>query len=466
VREKIYKYLLAAGEGVGSDRILHEVCHILSPNELTAEKVVAGILGKDERFVRIRGLWHLKPASITPDRIDPAHSVTLHIRTADPSGDGPAVNGAVRRGNGVIREFASSSPINILRRIRSDMEGLLLVLWSRRELQLWNGLLRAKSLRSCNGETLFLRNLAAPVLKRSAARLQPADLVQALGLSPPDEENPRREAQYLHACWLALLDGVPVGKSGNLESLREWIEMSHSRIDFSRFEFDRRFLRQLPPEPGLYIMKNRGGSILYVGKSGNLRRRVSSYFTPGALTHPKTARIHQNLYSIDVSATENEIESLLLEMRLIKDFHPPINLQTEIHETAATYTKERNLLFFVVNADRERVWIYFLRGGIFAGRQSAPLRRPPSKRLSQKIKSLFFSGRSHKKPAGESWEKQIVARWFAANRKRLNYLDVDEAGDYPAVLERLRDYLCDPDRLFRKVFFVRGTVTSVPGGHW
>jgi hypothetical protein len=224
-------------------------------------------------------------------------------------------------------------------------------------------------------------------------------------------------------------------------------------VDFSRFAFGPDFLRQLPGAPGLYIMKDRAGDILYVGKSRNLKRRVSSYFTPRAPRDPKIARIHEQLHSIEIRRTDNEIEALLMEMRTIKDFRPAINLQTEIHERQADRHQGRDLLLFVPDAEQKGVEIYFLLDGAFVGRQYALLGRPPSMRLREKLRSLFFTQGRSRKRKGEIWQKEIVSRWLAANRKRLNYLDVNEVGDFASVLERLRQYLYDPDRLTRKVSY-------------
>jgi hypothetical protein len=49
--------------------------------------------------------------------------------------------------------------------------------------------------------------------------------------------------------------------------------------------------------------------------------------------------------------------------------------------------------------------------------------------------------------------EEIVSRWFSANRRYFNFVDVDEAGSYEATLSRLRAYLADPDRLSRKVYY-------------
>ena len=57
---------------------------------------------------------------------------------------------------------------------------------------------------------------------------------------------------------------------------------------------------------------------------------------------------------------------------MIKDFRPPINLQTEVHERQATRDDCRNILLFVADAEQKGVKIYFFRNGIFAGRIPLP----------------------------------------------------------------------------------------------
>lgn len=453
VKERIFKYLLEAGRGVAAARILSDVLNIRSANARSSDSVLAGFLGQDPRFVFTEGLWHLSPPSKEPARFDFGQTVVLHLQSENRSEALQALRGAIMWADGRLQEFMAPPSNHVLRRLRSGIEDHLLIVWSSRELRLWNGLLRSQGLEAWQGDKLYLRNLAARVLKRMPSKLKPEDLASELGLSPPDEDRPRQVAQHLNACWRLLLDRVPAEFSRNPDSLGKWMNGPGTAVDFSRFAFGPGFLQKLPGAAGVYIMKDREGAILYVGKSRNLKRRVSSYFTPRALNDSKIARIHNHLHSIDVRVTGNEIEALLTEMRMIKDFRPAINLQSEIHERHSDRQEGRNLLLFVVAAEQKGVKIYFLRGGIFAGRHSAPLGRPPSKRLREKLKSLFFTqGRSGRRQ-GEIWEKEIVFRWFAANRKRLNYLDVDEAGDFASVLERLRHYLCDPDRLTRKVYY-------------
>jgi len=87
-------------------------------------------------------------------------------------------------------------------------------------------------------------------------------------------------------------------------------------------------LRTLPHAPGIYMMKDRLGSVLYVGKAKDLKKRVSHYFAPArreAAQRPKIAAMMPLVYDIEVSVVRNDTEAILLEGRLIKHWKPKYN---------------------------------------------------------------------------------------------------------------------------------------------
>ena len=81
---------------------------------------------------------------------------------------------------------------------------------------------------------------------------------------------------------------------------------------------------QLPQDPGCYLMKDRYGEIIYVGKAKNLKNRVSSYFV-GAHDH-KTTKMVSQVFDFDIIVTSTEKESLILEINLIKKHRPRFNI--------------------------------------------------------------------------------------------------------------------------------------------
>ncbi len=91
-------------------------------------------------------------------------------------------------------------------------------------------------------------------------------------------------------------------------------------------EFDpKRFLSTLSHRPGIYRMLGRDGTVLYVGKARDLKKRVASYFGSKA-HHPKTQALMNRTVEVEVTVTGTEREALLLEYNLIKAHQPHFNV--------------------------------------------------------------------------------------------------------------------------------------------
>ncbi|RDW21794.1 excinuclease ABC subunit UvrC [Oceanobacillus chungangensis] len=87
----------------------------------------------------------------------------------------------------------------------------------------------------------------------------------------------------------------------------------------------------LPAQPGCYLMKDKQGTIIYVGKSKLLKNRVRSYFT-GAHDR-KTQRLVQEIVDFEYFVTSSEMEALILEMNLIKKYDPKYNVMLKDDKT-------------------------------------------------------------------------------------------------------------------------------------
>jgi excinuclease ABC subunit C len=83
--------------------------------------------------------------------------------------------------------------------------------------------------------------------------------------------------------------------------------------------------RSFPHAPGVYLMKDAAGRVIYVGKAKDLRNRAGSYFLKAAAEDPRTARLVQEIRDIDYLEAESEVDALLVEARLIKDIQPKYN---------------------------------------------------------------------------------------------------------------------------------------------
>ena len=86
-------------------------------------------------------------------------------------------------------------------------------------------------------------------------------------------------------------------------------------------------VKQFPTTPGVYLMKDGEGRVLYVGKAKNLRNRAGHYFTKAATDDQRTADLVKLIADIDFLPAETEVDAVLMEARLIKDIQPRFNIE-------------------------------------------------------------------------------------------------------------------------------------------
>src|SRR6266542_3001696 len=132
-------------------------------------------------------------------------------------------------------------------------------------------------------------------------------------------------------------------------------------------------VRQLPDKPGVYLMKDRLGRIIYVGKARSLKKRVSTYFQRGrALTidHPKIRALLDLIVDFDTIEVKSEPEALLLEGKLIKQWRPRYNtdftddkrfllVRVDLHEELPRFRLTR-----LKKEDRSRYFGPFAHSGL------------------------------------------------------------------------------------------------------
>jgi len=92
-------------------------------------------------------------------------------------------------------------------------------------------------------------------------------------------------------------------------------------------------VRTFPQSPGVYLMKDAAGRVIYVGKAKNLRSRAGSYFLKAAAEDPRTAGLVREICDIDYLDAESEVDALLVEARLIKDIQPRYNKELRDDKT-------------------------------------------------------------------------------------------------------------------------------------
>lgn len=118
-------------------------------------------------------------------------------------------------------------------------------------------------------------------------------------------------------------------------TLTEWtVCRFHATLFFAAMSFRREKpdlnarLHDVPHQPGVYVMRDRLGRVIYVGKARDLRKRLSHYFQPSRARAAdlKARALIESIWDFEFHTVRNEGESLILEMRLIKDYRPKYNV--------------------------------------------------------------------------------------------------------------------------------------------
>src|SRR2546430_15423783 len=108
----------------------------------------------------------------------------------------------------------------------------------------------------------------------------------------------------------------------------------------------------LPKTPGVYLMKDDKGRVIYVGKSSSLRERVCSSFQPATKLEYKKAPLRELVCDFDVLECDTEVEALLAENRLIKDIQPKFN---------ARLLDDKTFPYLMITSDEEYPGVYVTR---------------------------------------------------------------------------------------------------------
>ncbi len=304
-------------------------------------------------------------------------------------------------------------------------------------------------------ETWLQERLVPPILLRRLAQLRLglpaghslADLASKLGLSWRETEDPMDLAEALEGCVEALRR-----PGETLDEMRLACLGGKPAIDWSRYAFDREFLRGLPQAPGVYRFHDARGKLLYVGKSKDLRRRVSSYFVEGASRTPRVQALLDGLHRIEVEPSGSDLEAMLREASLISRRKPSRNVQREVHAEAGRAARLRSMMILEPAEPPVVLWAYFVRDAELVDKVGIGPKGRGLKRVERILEDHFFvfrPGPAASRPV--EVDVDLIARWLAAHRDRAVAFDPTDLPSAREVVLRLE-------------WFLKGGALSDPGG--
>ncbi|MEK7612183.1 MAG: GIY-YIG nuclease family protein [Patescibacteria group bacterium] len=145
--------------------------------------------------------------------------------------------------------------------------------------------------------------------------------------------------------------------------------------------------QNFPENPGIYIMRDSQGGILYVGKAGNLKRRVSSYFQKAH--DSRIEKLVSRIHSIEYEEMGTAIEALIREAELIKKYEPPFNVREKDDKS-----------FLYVEITKEKFpRVLLVRGkSVASGKRYGPFTSATAIRDAMKIIRKIFPFATHPTP--------------------------------------------------------------------
>jgi len=112
--------------------------------------------------------------------------------------------------------------------------------------------------------------------------------------------------------------------------------------------------RALPDQPGVYIFRDAGGRVIYVGKAKSLRKRVASHFSKAQVpSSPGHAEMVAGVARVECVVVASEAEALLAEQSFIKQYRPRFNIRLR---------DDKSYPFIAISLDEDYPRVYFTRG--------------------------------------------------------------------------------------------------------
>ncbi len=238
----------------------------------------------------------------------------------------------------------------------------------------------------------------------------------------------------------------------NFSELKKFIFSKGTSFDFSGKKFNRRFLANLPQCSGVYFFKSAQGEIIYIGKSKNLRKRVSSYFTTKEKNDEKLIKIQTFTEEITFKKTNTEFEAILEEAYLIKKLKPSINIREDSTIPFMEETLNDNLVVILKCEEEYLIQISMInreKGIILLNEHRDKIDKDKIEKLLNDFLFLQKTPRNVR-----FFGKDLLPfalRWLRINHKKINFLKQKDFSNKKEIAKHVFKLL-DED-VGEKIFF-------------
>ncbi len=472
MKQKVYEFLKQHGGSAPALAIASSLFHLRGGSLAAAEMLLQKALGDDPRFGHDGlGNWYLLPGAdprndphdfrlarfcvfaMRPDHRLWAQAEKIWLGRADIFEQAP--------GKIVTQVFwRPDSPAETAAKLQSllqNLSGETILVAShpariRRALQFWaeRGRYPLPALWELNLIYLAQNILRLPKRPTLETILERLDIP-----IPADEAGLAEQLQAMASALAQLLQAIPEPVDA-IEKLLRLGERPSKMVNFAEYAFSQEHIRSLPEQPGLYMMKNAEGEVVYIGQTNNLRRRLSEYFLYQSESTGKLARILPAVKTLEWQTVDTELDAVILEARLIRQYRPTVNVQQQIFPAATPQTSESCRILILLSRLSTDAVVYLLSPQGRFERVVCRSGRKPKKKLLRLLQSLCYTNEAGKTPgAEEKMACELAWRWFLEYRDKINWLDAADFGSAEECLQNLMHILDDFEHI-REKQIVRG----------
>jgi hypothetical protein len=460
-----------AHDGVSSSVLAHEILKFKNPDEKTAHTAIQAILSKDRRcYFGSDSLWHAsaaaapRPGARKLDEI-PWAAVYLLAQPHNPGTAAHASVWSVAEAPELLAERWIEDPAalpfeeqELLRSVRDapfedepreGKAGVLAaacekrqpVFLSWRQQSLYNALAQEAGVFS--GDDAVLISTMFSCAKRPVPRPLTLDAChEALFGALPRLSYAYKHGECFAKCVQELIRLLTEQGAGDLADLETVEQAQLAGVDFSGKEFSYDDIVNAPASPGVYGFKNAAGAYLYIGKAGNLRRRLMSYFRDSEESPDKLARLRAESHELVTHQCGSELESLVYEYRLIQKHAPLLNRQVSINERRGAFLPLDDCIVLLPHAEKDKGMSFWFRKNqkIRLRPFSSDFRDGPV--IGTELEKFFFSGTLPPDP-DDFPEQEIATRWVKQRKDGLCIVWVSRSSTGKEVCEMMRGYWKD-----------------------
>ncbi len=430
--DKVFEYLVDRPDGAAAEEIAREALGLKGAVGVVADRVVKAAAEADPRIVTdAKGQWVVCAGPqeqtlrrcrylVTVCRVNEDGTVAVSVARI-------TFDGNTSTESCLISAVRSEAAARELDRFWGLAEGCIPAGFRYATVRgIVNPISRLQLGRESLHEGLCLSRLARRCFPQQKIR-SCSDIAAALRMPYVESDDPEASGRQQANLLLGLLECCEARSLTTVDAVRSDLQPTVSAVDFEAFAFDEDYLDELPACPGVYVMRDAAGKVIYVGKSVNLRDRVKTYFAKRSEREEKTLKILDRIWTVEIEKVGSDLEALMLEARLIQATRPEFNTQQAIHERSASITKRGPFVVILPSSDSGSVELFCVRSDreIHQERVRKDLTDWPDR--SSHVHG-YFGGAGAETDAVEQAAHLILQGWIQQHADKVNLIDVGDAG--------------------------------------